>query len=88
MKQAFREAFPEGNITNRQLWFLVRFAKFARKRCVSNVAFNNAANEIFGDVASFREVTKTKKDGTKYPGLKITMKDESKQEPEQEEEDG
>ena len=65
-----------GQLTVRQLWVLVKIAKTVRLRCRSNKAFNNYMNRIF-PYASFDEVTKTKADGTSYPGLQITVGGES-----------
>jgi len=65
--------FPD-KMTAQQLWFIVKFAKAARRFCRSNVAFNNLSNQVFGDIAEFRQVTKTKADGSTYPGLRIVMK--------------
>jgi hypothetical protein len=85
MQQEFDDAFSltrtdnqklEGitfdNITPRQLWWLVKFAKHVRLRCRNNSAFNNYLNRNFSN-ATFKEVTKHKKDGTSYQGLSITV---------------
>lgn len=62
-----------GRITYRQLWFIVKVAKGARLYCRSNKAFNNFFNSIFGKVARFEQITKTKPNQEEYEGLKITM---------------
>jgi hypothetical protein len=62
-------------LTAQQLWALVKLSKRVRKYCRSNTAFNNAFSRIF-PYAQFREVTKTRLDGSSYPGLQITVKGE------------
>ena len=62
-----------GHISYRQIWFIVKVAKVARLYCRGNVAFNNFFNAIFGEVAEFKQVIKTKPGGEKYEGLQITM---------------
>lgn len=74
-----REEFDEpdvfgGKITFRQVWWIIKFAKTVRKFARSNAALYNLCNEIFRGIATFKEVTKTKPDGTTYPGLEITMR--------------
>ena len=71
-KEAFEKEF--GQMTESQLWVLVKFAKHVRQRARNNSAFNNYVNRIF-PYASFREVTKTKDDGTTYPGLDISIRE-------------
>jgi hypothetical protein len=73
LKRDFAESF--GEMTAQQLWVLTKFAKMVRLRCRSNSAFNNACSTIFPN-ARFMQVTKTKKDGTTYPGLKIVVKEQ------------
>lgn len=80
LKKEFDECFGDGDsdfghISYRQLWFIVKVAKGARLYCRGNTAFNNFFNAIFGKVAEFKQVTKTKPgpDGEKYEGLQITM---------------
>lgn len=70
-KTEFEKEF--GQLTLRQLWLLTVFAKNARLRCRNNTAFNNMANTAF-PYATFRQITKTKQDGTTYPGLSIVIK--------------
>ena len=77
--QKMRKEFNEPDVFNgtmhfRQIWWIVKLAKTVRKFARSNVALYNLLNEIFRGVATFKEVTKTKDDGTTYPGLEITMK--------------
>ena len=60
------------NLTPKQLWALVKFAKHVRLRCRNNNAFNNFANRVF-PYAKFEQVNKTRKDGTSYPGLRIRV---------------
>jgi hypothetical protein len=61
-----------GKLNSRQLWILTLFAKNIRLRCRNNSAFNNFMNKTF-PYAHFRQVEKTRKDGTKYPGLRIEV---------------
>ncbi len=77
--QKMRKEFDEpdvfgGKITFRQLWWIIKLVKIVRKYARSNSALYNLFNELFNSVATFKEVTKTKDDGTAYPGLEITMK--------------
>jgi hypothetical protein len=69
----FQELF--GQLTTRQLWLLTKFAKHVRLRCRSNAAFNNYMNSMF-PYASFKQVTKTKEDGSSYEGLTINSEDD------------
>lgn len=76
----FREEFDRpdvfgGKITFRQLWWIVKLAKTVRKFARSNAALYNLLNEIFRGIATFREVSKEKADGTPYKGLKIVAVD-------------
>lgn len=75
LKKQFEECF-ENNLTLRQMWFIVKLAKLVRLRCRNNAAFNNAFNDIFGGVFTFREIIKTKpalegEVGETYKGLEI-----------------
>lgn len=70
LKNSIEKAFHEP-LNASQLWALTKLAKHVRLRARNNNAFNNLMNNLFPH-ASFRTVTKTKKDGTTYPGLKIT----------------
>lgn len=76
----FKEEFEKefGQLTLRQLWLLVLFAKNARLRCRSNTTFNNMANQAF-PYATFQQVDKIKPASNgypekKYPGLQINIK--------------
>jgi Tfp pilus assembly protein PilF len=73
--ETFKEDFMKefGELNARQLWILARFAKFVRLRARNNTAFNNFCNRSF-PYARFEQVQKVHKDGTPYPGLKITVK--------------
>ena len=76
--QRMRKEFDEsdvfgGKITFRQIWWIIKFAKTVRKFARSNAALYNLCNDIFKGVASFKDVTKTREDGTTYPGLQIAM---------------
>lgn len=65
--------FPE--LTDRQIWTIVKLCKMSRRYCRSNAAFNNAMNVVFEGIAEFKEVQKINpKDGTSYPGLSIRVK--------------
>ena len=70
LTEGFKAEF--GEMTVKQLWVLTRLAKRVRLRGRNNSAFNNMMNGVFGSYARFKEVTKMKADGTKYPGLQIT----------------
>lgn len=72
LKKELNEQFKD--LTPRQMWAIVKLCKWVRLRARNNSAFNNVFNNIFRDSGfSFREVTKTKKDGTTYPGLQISL---------------
>jgi hypothetical protein len=74
-----KELFPDNGtlstqqLSQRQLWFIVKVAKGARLYCRTNTAFNNFFNSIFQGVARFRQVEKTKPGGDTYEGLFIEM---------------
>lgn len=70
LKQAVARDFP--SLSPAQLWTIVKLAKWIRLRARNNSAFNNVMNQLFPN-ATFRTVTKTKPDGTTYPGLQITV---------------
>jgi hypothetical protein len=72
IKSSYKDEIKE--LTGRQIWLMVRLAKMVRRYCRSNVAFNNAMNTVFKDVAVFKVVAKLKKDGTTYDGLSIDVK--------------
>lgn len=74
LKKEFEELWNKGELTYRQMWFIVKLAKGTRNYCRSNKAFNNFFGQIFGDDFAFKQVTKTKPDGEKYEGLQVTMK--------------
>ena len=69
--QQLEEAFG-GPLTAKQLWAITVFAKHVRLRARNNSAFNNLCNGAFKN-ARFRQVTKTRKDGSTYPGLEIIV---------------
>jgi hypothetical protein len=69
IKEAIETAFGK-NLTAQQLWALTKFAKNARLRCRNNAAFNNMMGRVFPH-ATFRQITKTRVDGSTYPGLAI-----------------
>lgn len=62
------------DLTLKQLWWLVKFAKHIRGRCRSNTALNNYLNRNFS--AQFREVSKTF-NGRTFMGLQIIKDGES-----------
>jgi hypothetical protein len=77
MQEEFNDAFKDSaltveNLNPKQLWWLVKFAKHVRLRCRNNSAFNNYMNRNFPN-ASFREVTKTNREGRNYQGLSISV---------------
>lgn len=67
-----KEALGTETPTAKQLWALVVFAKHVRLRARNNTAFNNLMNGAFPN-ARFNTVQKERYDGTKYPGLSITI---------------
>lgn len=71
LKAELEAAFGK-ELSGRQLWALTKLAKRVRLRARNNNAFNGLMNRLFPH-ANFRQVTKTKKDGTTYPGLSITV---------------
>lgn len=75
LKSEIESAFGT-ELTARQLWVLVKMSKHVRLRCRNNSAFNNCFNQVF-PYASFRQVNKTRLDGSTYPGLQITVKGET-----------
>jgi len=75
LKQEIEESFGP-NLTAKQLWALTKFAKHVRLRARNNAAYNNLCNRVF-PYAQFRQVNKTKPDGTSYPGLNIIVNGES-----------
>lgn len=90
LKKEMEEAFGQ-ELTLRQLWALVKFAKHVRLRARNNAAFNNFANAMF-PYASFRQVTKQRPSRynpgvmESYPGLSITVKGETSESGEEGEE--
>jgi hypothetical protein len=72
----FEEAFqrPLSSISPRMAWWLVKLIKHCRMRCRNNSALNNYLNRNFKGLR-FQQVTKTRQDGSTYPGLEITGKD-------------
>jgi len=71
LKQEIDKVFKE-QLTANQLWAITKLCKHVRLRARNNSAFNNLFNSLFPH-ARFRQVTKTKKDGSQYPGLSITV---------------
>ena len=69
-KEEMNKAF--GDMTSDQLWTLTKFAKHVRLRCRNNTAFNNYMTRMF-DNTQFRQITKTRTDGSTYPGLQIIV---------------
>lgn len=60
-------------LTPRQMWTIVKLCKWVRLRARNNSAFNNLFNNLFREQGfNFREVTKQKPNGERYPGLQIT----------------
>ena len=75
--EEFQTAFerPIETLTERELWWLVKFAKHVRGRCRNNSAFNNYMNRNFLG-ANFIEVDKPRDDGEgTYRGLEIRVKE-------------
>ena len=83
MAQEFKELFkntgPETDsldkLSTEQLWCIVKLCKYVRLRARNNTAFNNLFNQVF-PYAKFTQVTKSRSDGTTYPGLSINGKDD------------
>jgi hypothetical protein len=83
MKEEFDKFYSNegGNkLNSKQLWLLVKFAKYVRLRARNNAAFNNLCNQVF-PYAKFTTVTKrrvnkiTGKEES-YPGLSIMVEGE------------
>ena len=66
----FQESFGReiSTINERQMWWLLKFAKHVRGRCRSNAALMNYLNRNFKHLR-FEEV---KEPGAEYPTTKIT----------------
>lgn len=60
-----------GKLNLKQIWLIVKIAKHVRLRCRNNTAFNNFFNQIIPQ-AYFKQVIKTRQDGSTYPGLSIS----------------
>jgi hypothetical protein len=73
IKAKLEKAFGT-EMTADQLWALSLFAKRVRTYARHNTAFNNLGNRLFPH-ARFQQVTKTRLDGTTYPGLQIVVKE-------------
>lgn len=83
LAEDFKKDFP--NLNAKQLWTLTKFAKRVRLRARNNAAFNNLCNRLFEYAdAKFEQVTKVNKRNEQYPGLKITVNEESISEDEDE----
>lgn len=67
----------EGHLTGEQLWAIVKLCKYVRLRARNNAAFNNLMNKVF-PYARFEQVTKTRADGSTYPGLQIVMRNDER----------
>ena len=82
LKAEFEKEFGTA-LTVRQLWVLVKLAKWVRLRCRNNSAFNNFMNALFSPHASFRTVNKQRPSRYNpsvmdtYPGLSIVVNGES-----------
>lgn len=83
VKDLLDKAFKE-ELTAEQIIAICKLCKRVRRYARSNAAFNNLMNRMI-TYATFREVTMTKRNGEKYPGLQVTMKDGSKHEDKEEE---
>lgn len=68
MQQEFKELFQ--TLTPKQIWLVVKLCKYVRLRARNNIAFNNLFNTVFPDY-TFKQITKTRADGSSYPGLSI-----------------
>lgn len=68
-----------GVLTLEQLWAITKISKHVRLRARNNSAFNNYMNRIF-PYAKFATVSKTRADGSVYPGLRIETAQEAKEE--------
>lgn len=85
VRKEFEESFGgDFEWTVRKLWWLVKAIKHCRMRCRNNNALNNWLNRNFPNFR-FEQVTKTRQDGSTYPGLQIT--DRNTNETSEEEED-
>lgn len=78
LKAEFEKEFGT-SLTIRQLWALVKLAKWVRLRCRNNSAFNNFMNAMFLPHARFQTVNKQRPSRYNpaimetYPGLQITV---------------
>ena len=72
LRTEYKELFKDG-LAFRQLWWVVKMMKAARRYCRSNTAFNNFMNSVFSGTAQFRQVEVEGLGGNKYPGLAIKM---------------
>jgi len=59
-----------GDLSEDQMWFLVKMIKHTRGRCRSNIALNNYLNREFRDF-TFTTVLKKDSHGDDYKALKI-----------------
>ena len=71
LKAQLEAAFGK-ELNANQLWALTNLAKRVRLRARNNAAFNSLMNRLFPH-ANFRQVSKTRKDGTPYQGLSIVV---------------
>lgn len=75
LRKAIQEAFGDTSTLNtKQLWALVKLSKYVRLRARNNAAFNNLFSALFPH-AQFKQVNKTRADGSSYIGLSIHTKD-------------
>lgn len=75
-KKEFEEAFgfPISEVTERQAWFLTKFAKHCRLRCRNNSAFNNYMNRNFPGLHFGQETKQNTFTDKEYEGLVIRKK--------------
>ena len=82
LKAEFEKEFGT-SLTVRQLWVLVKLAKWVRLRCRNNSAFNNFMNAMFSPHARFCTVNKQRPSRYNssvmetYPGLQIFVNGEA-----------
>lgn len=76
MQREFEEVFgiKIADVSERQAWWLTKFAKYCRLRCRNNAAFNNYMNRNFTGLR-FHQEMKTKLTGDEYEGLVITKRE-------------
>ena len=72
LRSEFEECFgPMKDMTERQMWFLIKFAKHVRGRCRNNAALRNYLKSEF-PVFSFSVVFARNDNGEEYKTMKVS----------------